>query len=91
MKLMVSCLPENTIAKTKKKISNLIDMRTEGDISKEEYRDRKAKLEMEIAEYEKQLVQETSNDKVIVKDGLDWNAIRRTLEELIDFSKPKDR
>lgn len=43
------------IAKTKQKLSNLIDMRTDGDISIDEYRKRKKKLDVELAEYEEQL------------------------------------
>lgn len=77
------------IERTKQKLSNLIDMRTEGDISIEEYRKRKKKLEEELAGYEEQL-KKLNTAPVQEKDnGLNWKVIRETLEELIDFSKPK--
>ena len=85
---------ENTIIhakieKTKQKMSNLIDLRTEGDISIEEYRKRRKKLEEELAGYEKQLQAENVMEARPVKQEMNWKVIRETLNELIDFSKPK--
>ena len=64
-------------------------MRTEGDISIEEYRKRKKKLEEELAGYEEQLKKQNTAPVQEKDNGLNWKVIRETLEELIDFSKPK--
>ena len=77
------------IERTKQKLSNLIDMRTEGDISIEEYRKRKKKLEDELTDYEEQLQKQNTVPVQEKDNGLNWKVIRETLEELIDFSKPK--
>lgn len=77
------------IEKIKQKLSNLIDMRTEGDISIEEYRKRKKKLEEELTEYEQQLKRQSVTPAQEKDNGLNWKEIRETLDELIDFSQPK--
>ena len=77
------------IEKTKQKLSNLIDMRTDGDISIEEYRKRKRKLEDELAEYEEQLKNQNTSVFQEKDQGLNWEGIRETLNEVIDFSEPK--
>lgn len=77
------------IEKTKQKLSNLIDMRTEGDITIEEYRKRKKKLEAELADYEEQLKKQSIAPVQGKDNGLNWKVIRETLDELINFSKPK--
>ena len=77
------------IEKTKQKLSNLIDMRTEGDISIEEYRKRKKKLEEELTEYEQQLKNQSAAPVQEKNNELNWKAIREAVDELIDFSKPK--
>lgn len=77
------------IEKMKQKLSNLIDMRTEGDISIEEYRKQKKKLEEELTEYEQQLKNQSAAPDQEKDNGLNWKVIRETLDELIDFSKPK--
>ena len=64
-------------------------MRTESDISIEEYRKRKKKLEEELAGYEEQLKKQNTVPVQEKDNGLNWKVIRETLEELIDFSKPK--
>lgn len=75
-------------SKTKTKLPTHV-MRTEGDIFIEEYRKRKKKLEEELTEYEQQLKNQ-SIARVQEKDnGLNWKAIRETLNDLIDFSQPK--
>lgn len=83
---------QKRIAKIKSKIDNLIDLRTEGDISKKEYRDRRKKLDMELTEHENQLLEQQAmkknNLKPLKKIGLNWEKINETLEEVLDFSKP---
>lgn len=47
---------------------------------------------MELADYEKQLLEqksvEKSTRKPLSKNGLNWEKISETLEEVLDFSKP---
>lgn len=80
---------QKKIAKAKMKINNLIDLRTEGDISTEEYRNRRKKLDEELAGYEEELKEQNQVEEVKPEDGLKWDKIRATLEELVDFSQPK--
>lgn len=77
------------IEKIKQKMDILIDMRTEGDISISDFRERKQKLEMELQECEEQLRQQLQSEKKHSKNELDWDAIRKTLNETIDFSNFK--
>ena len=86
----VDILPiTNRIQRTKQKLDNLIEMRTEGDITKEEFRKRKVKLEEEILHYEKELEVINKKECIPADDGIDWNKIHQALEEMIDFSNPK--
>lgn len=77
------------IEKIKQKRNNLIDMRTEGDISIEEFRKRKENLDMELASYEVALQEQNQMKHTPQKKKLDWELIHKSLEEVIDFSKPK--
>lgn len=80
---------QKKIAKTEEKISNLIDLRTEGDISIEEYQIRRNKLNKELSCYERQLQEQKKEEKTPPKTGLNWDKINETLKNVIDFSKPK--
>lgn len=82
-------LLSNKIQRIKQKLENLIEMRTEGDITKEDFRKRKGQLEQEIECYENELEEMKEKEYVVLDDGLDWNKIHEALEELIDFSKSK--
>ena len=77
------------IEKIKQKMDILIDMRTEGDISISDFRERKQKLELELQECENQLREQIQSVRKESEQGLDWEAIRKTLNEAIDFSNPK--
>ena len=71
------------IGKVQAKISNLVDMRTEGDITKEEYRKRRDKLNEEMNQ-----LQQKMNIKTVPTEPelpLDINAIRETLSEMLSF------
>ena len=80
---------QKKIAKTEEKISNLIDLRTEGDISIEEYRSRRKKLNEEISCYKRQLQEQNKEEKTPPETGLNWDKINETLRNKLDFSKPK--
>lgn len=79
---------QKKIAKIKGKISNLIDMRTEGDISIEEYRSRRNKLNKELSCYEKQLQEQRTEEKTVPEIDMNWETINDTLKKVLDFSKP---
>lgn len=90
---------EKSIEANKKKIDNLIEMRVDGELSKEEfasmrkkYDDKISELKRKIEELESSLKREVENDKLTDKEnnglkGLD--EILKALEEAIDFSKPQ--
>lgn len=77
------------IEKIKQKRNNLIDMRTEGDISIEEFRKRKESLDTELASYEVALQEQNQVKHATQGKELDWESVHKSLEEVIDFSKPK--
>lgn len=79
---------QKKIYKLKSKISNLIDLRTEGDISTEEYRERRKRLDEELAGYEQEVAEKSSSSEVKTEEGLNWDKIKTTLQEVIDISKP---
>jgi len=75
------------IAKAEKKIENLIEMRAEGEISKEEFLRQRAKLDGELKALQAEL-QAAPEDAPRKTEGLAWKAIEDTLNQLIDFSGP---
>lgn len=74
------------IGKVQAKISNLVDMRTDGDITKEEYRARRDKLNEELTKLQEKLhIKSLSNEPEL---PLDIFAIRETLSEILSFKGP---
>ena len=80
---------QKKIDKLKLKIDTLIDMRAEGDISIEEYRNRRKRLDNELANYETKINVHDASEEVISEKGLNWNKIYATLEKVIDISGAK--
>lgn len=78
------------IKKVKNKINNLIEMRAEGEITKEEYATARNKLDNEIKQYEYDLqsFQSQKIEKINVEDKL--LEIQKVLSESIDFSNGVD-
>ena len=80
---------EGKIARLKNKIDNLISMRADGEITKEEFRSLKDTTESELNKYmeEKSRMDELSDSE----DGIEFDTekIRAVLEETLDFSNPK--
>lgn len=74
------------IAKDKLRLSTLLEMRMDNEITKEEYQNAKTELEAEIAQLQEQLesVEEIQEVVETLDDKLD--IIRSFLEEQIDFS-----
>jgi len=77
------------IEQIKSKIENLIDMRTEGDISKEEYKSRRESLDSELQKLNTEMQAQQQDVIVPINNGLRWDAITETINQLIDFSQPK--
>lgn len=80
---------EGKIARLKNKIDNLISMRADGEITKEEFKSLKDVTETELHKYmeEKNQIQQLSDETGGME--LDMNKIKATLDICLDFSKPK--
>jgi hypothetical protein len=80
---------KNKLSKINYKIDNLIDMRAEGDISKEEYGIKRKELDKQKALIEAELsgMNDRKTETQDIENKLD--CIKNALEEYIDFSKPK--
>ena len=72
----------------KRKKETLLDMRTDGEITKEEFLSQRQKLDAELqsltAEYET-----LSHSNVTTLDQPEWGRIQDALEEILDLSHPK--
>jgi hypothetical protein len=77
------------IARIENRISNLVDMRTDGDISKEEYRSRRSKLEVELESAKEELTESPAISPISKEFHLRWSEIEQTLNQLIDLSGDK--
>jgi DNA invertase Pin-like site-specific DNA recombinase len=77
------------IARIEERISNLVDMRTDGDISKEEYRARRAKLDAELESAKKELEEKSKPITIPTEEKLRWKEIEHTLNRAIDLSGDK--
>jgi hypothetical protein len=77
------------IARIEGRIANLVDMRTEGDISKEEYRSRRSKLENELESAKAEAAENAIIPSVPQEFKLRWKEIERTLNQAVDFSGEK--
>lgn len=72
------------IDKANSRLTNLIAMRADGEISKDEYQSMRSPIDAEIKELQKAL-NDTPTEKCSPR-GLDLEGIRSTLNSLIDFS-----
>jgi hypothetical protein len=77
------------IARIEERISNLVDMRTDSDIFKEEYRTRRAKLDAELESAQAELAETPVIMPFPQEYKLRWAEIEQTLNQLIDFSGDK--
>lgn len=76
------------IARATAKIENLISMRAEGEISKEEFLSQRKKAEDDLAALKSEMdkLDASGDDKAAY---LDMSAIEKALDEVLDFSGPK--
>lgn len=77
---------QKKIDKIHMKISNLIELRTENEISIDEFKKRNAKLKEELKFYEDELLNQQLVPKEKRNDELDLERIKLTLKEVLDFS-----
>jgi len=75
------------IAKLKGKIANLVDMRAEGDLSKEEYRRRRLLYEEELKELQEK-ASKVEDAMVSAEEKLNLNAIKASLKEVLNVEGP---
>ena len=75
---------QSRIDKANSRLTNLIAMRADGEISKDEYQSMRSPIDTELKELQKAL-EDTPTNKGCPR-GLDLEGIRSTLNSLIDFS-----
>lgn len=77
------------IQRLQKKLSNIIEMRADGEITKEEYNSMRAKIDSQIQSLQVNL--DSSNEYNDNKENMEQRLelIKQALSETIDFSKPK--
>jgi len=78
---------KSRIGRIETRLSNLIDMRTDGDISKDEYKSRRKKLENELQTAKGELEQKTNVEPIPHEAKIRWDEIEQTLNQIIDFSE----
>ena len=77
------------IERYKNKKSNLLEMRTDGEISKEEYKEQREKIDKALADLNEEYERMLATEKTIKTPDICWDKIRCSLEEMIDFSQPQ--
>lgn len=82
-------LLQSAIERLKKKKETLFDMRTEGEITKEEFVQQKDKLDREILDLETEYYEKSKLAEESKADEPCWDKIIAALNEMIDFSKPE--
>ena len=82
-------LLKSAIERLKKKKETLFDMRTEGEITKEEFVQQKDKLDREILDLETEYYEKSKLAEESKADEPCWDKIIAALNEMIDFSKPE--
>lgn len=74
--------------KAKSKLENLINMRMEGEIIKDEYQIYKQKVNIEIAEIEKSLLRFENQKQEVQTGKLSFEQLSEVLFQKIDFTQP---
>ena len=72
----------------KSKKERLIEMRTDGEISKEEFASQKSKIDSEISRLTAECEKADSSQSTDPESTLCWEKIHAALDELIDLSQP---
>ena len=77
------------IAKSKKKLENLTNMRMEGEITKEEYQEYRQKISLEISTIEQQILQVENECPEIPTGKLSFEQLNDLLSMKLDFTQHK--
>lgn len=80
---------ENSIIQLEHKKEVLIDLRTEGEISKEEFNNQKLKIDDKISQLKTELEEAVTQQNDISGFALNYDNIKSALSEMIDFEQPK--
>ena len=77
------------IERYKNKKNTLLEMRTDGEISKEEYKEQKDKIEKALLELTEEYERMLATEEVVQNPDICWDEIRSSLDSMIDFSNPQ--
>ena len=77
------------IEKYRAKKNNLLDMRTDGEITKEEFAVQKQKIDAVLADLENEYASMLQSEQEIRVPDLRWDEIKETLTQVLDFSQPQ--
>lgn len=81
-------MAESRISKNEARLKQLLEMRMDNEISKEEYAKARASVEKEIEECKTLLEEFTKEDDIQEEVGINLKEIEEMLNQLIDFSGP---
>ena len=73
----------------KNKKNTLLEMRTDGEISKEEYKEQKEKVEKALLELTEEYERMLATEDAIQNPDICWDEIQSSLNAMIDFSNPQ--
>ena len=77
------------IERYKNKKNTLLEMRTDGEISKEEYKEQKEKIEKALLELTEEYERMLATEDAIQNPDICWDEIQSSLDAMIDFSNPQ--
>lgn len=77
------------IERYKNKKNTLLEMRTDGEISKEEYKEQKEKVEKALLELTEEYERMLATEDAIQNPDICWDEIQSSLNAMIDFSNPQ--
>ena len=80
---------EDMIERYKNKKNTLLEMRTDGEISKEEYKEQKEKVEKALLELTEEYERMLATEDAIQNPDICWDEIQSSLNAMIDFSNPQ--
>ena len=77
------------IERYKNKKNTLLEMRTDGEISKEEYKEQKEKVEKALLELTEEYERMLATEDAIQNPDICWDEIQSSLNTMMDFSNPQ--
>lgn len=77
------------IERYKNKKSTLLEMRTDGEITKEEYKAEREKIDKAITELSEEYERMLATEKTAKAPDICWDKIKSSLEEMVNFSEPQ--